>query len=103
MIWADIKCFVAKNNTSFNLDDCMQLVRDRVASITREDWLSRIKHVEEIENKYFSMEPAIDAVTESLVINLGESGSSDNSDDEPHGNEAYDSDMSGVEFLEENV
>lgn len=104
MIWAIIKNYVAKNNTTFKTDDCIKLVNDKISSITSDDWMKRCKHVEKVEDEYLRLEPIIDENSERLVINLGEdSSSTEESDNEKDSSDNDDSDsdatLSGMEAL----
>ncbi|XP_046684781.1 uncharacterized protein LOC124370533 [Homalodisca vitripennis] len=103
MIWSLIKNHVALKNTTFKLNDCIKLVREKVQDITKEEWAKRCQHVINIEKKYMEHEVSIDDITESFIINL-EAGSSDDDSgsDSEHSSHREDSggEMSGVEVLE---
>lgn len=96
MMWATIKNYVAKHNVSFKIDDCIQLVNDKVASITKDEWVSRCNHVKKIEADYRAQEPIIDNLCEQFIINLGED-SDDSSDDD------YASDDNMDEYDDNNI
>lgn len=98
LIWKSLKDYVEKKNAHFTLDSAMQLVEEKCQSMTPEDWISRCRHVQDTEETYIAQEPAIDAVTEQLVIQVG-----DDSDADDDGGDDYDDDdantMSGIEAL----
>lgn len=95
MIWALIKNHVALKNTTFALDDCIRLVREKIDNITKEDWAKRCSHARDVEEKYMLNEVATDEVMDRFVIHLGEQSSdSDWSQD----SDSEDT-LSGVEAL----
>lgn len=98
MIWSTIKNYVALKNTTFVLNDCINLVKESANLITKEEWSSRCQHVRAVEDNYLINEPAIDEMSDRIVVNLGDDSSgSDSSEDDNE--EGSDGGMSGVESL----
>ena len=79
MIWAKVKGEVAELNNTFRLADVERLTNDRV---TREDWESRVAHVEKLQEDDFEKEVARDDTIESVIINLRDSESDTDASDE---------------------
>ena len=52
LIWAQVKGFVAENNTTFRLKDVKELVYGGFGRITKEVWAKAENHVLKIENEY---------------------------------------------------
>ena len=74
LIWAQVKHYVAKNNTTFKMKDVKELVETALTSITSEAWKKCVSHVVDIENYYEKTEHIMQAI-EPVIIHL-------NSDDE---------------------
>lgn len=105
MIWSLIKNHVALNNVTFKLNDSIQLAREKIDSITPDEWSRRCQHARDIEDKYMEHEASIDDITERFIINLEED--SDNSDDvnsidsdDNNHSEVSDGELSGFEELQ---
>ena len=52
LIWAQVKGFVADNNTTFHLKDVKELVYGGIGRITQEVWAKAEDHVIKIETNY---------------------------------------------------
>jgi uncharacterized hydantoinase/oxoprolinase family protein len=52
LIWAQVKGFVAENNTTFHLKDVKELVYGGFGRITKEVWAKAEDHVLKIEKEY---------------------------------------------------
>ncbi|KAJ4444691.1 hypothetical protein ANN_06488 [Periplaneta americana] len=101
LIWADIKQWVAGQNTTFNLEQVMKLCQQRVDGISVAKWEIVCEHVEKIEDEYIEQEGIMENVIESFIITGGDS-SSESDDDEDDDNENHDDnggDISGTESL----
>mgnify|MGYP000256399146 CR=1 FL=1 len=96
-IWASVKDYVAKKNITFNFDDAIKLVNQKLDSITEKEWTSRCMHVIEREKSYLRLERVVDESSEQIIIRLGED--SDTSSDDAETDDDDDSDMSGIEPL----
>lgn len=107
MIWAVLKNYVASKNTTFNLNHCIELVKEKMSQITSEEWRKRCEHARDIEDKYMVNEAAVDAISERFVINVQDDSDSDSSNDSVNiddpdaefSNDDSDGAMSGVECL----
>lgn len=77
LIWAIIKEYVARKNVTFNLNDAIKLLQEKVDLITADDWLSRCQKVVEIEKNYLEAENFIDNISEELIININGDSSED--------------------------
>jgi transposase len=52
LIWAQVKGFVAKNNTTFRLKDAKELTYAAFGKITKDVWTKAEEHVVKIEKEY---------------------------------------------------
>ena len=70
LIWAQVKGFVAKNNTPFRLKDAKELTYAAFGKITRDVWTKTEEHVVKIEKEYCK-ENCIDrSVIEPIIIDF---------------------------------
>lgn len=102
LIWADIKQWVAGQNTTFKLEEVMKLCQQRVDDISVEKWERVCEHVEKIEDEYIEQEGIMENVIESFIITGGDSSSESDDDEGDDHNENHDdngSDISGIESL----
>ena len=51
LIWAQMKGYVARNNTTFKIKDVRELLKYSLNIITKENWKEAIKHVIKEEKK----------------------------------------------------
>ncbi|KAI4466103.1 hypothetical protein MML48_3g00007507 [Holotrichia oblita] len=68
LIRAQVKGYVARHNTSFKLEDVMQLLQQNVNNILSENWKDAMKYVINVENKMWELDNLIGCQVESLVI-----------------------------------
>lgn len=87
-IWSIVKGYVAKRNISLNMQSIMALTKERMETITKEEWQNVCRHVEVEENQYRCRDPHIDSLTENFnfVINTYDE-TSDESDFEENSDE----------------
>lgn len=80
LIWAQVKNWVARNNTTFKLPDVKNLFVEAIGTVTPDNWLNAINHVKKVEQKMWEMDEVIDLQVEPLIItgNVSSSGSSCN-------------------------
>lgn len=97
LIWADIKGFVAKRNTTCSISQAQALCEEKILSMGAKEWEAKCKHVKKIEDEYTAAEPEIDNLIESFVISLG---SDSDTDSDSECLSAEDDEMSGVEELQ---
>ena len=57
LIWAQVKGFVAKNNTTFRLKDVKELTYAAFGKITKDVWTKAEEHVIKIEKEYCKKKP----------------------------------------------
>jgi hypothetical protein len=69
-MWAVVKNWVVMKNVTFQLQDIRKLAEEKFSSITKDEWLSICKHVQEVEEKYIQNEHLVDNIAEELVIIL---------------------------------
>jgi transposase len=77
LIWAQVKGFVAKNNTTFGLKDVKELTYAAFEKITKDVWTKAEEHVVKIEKEYCK-ENCIDrSVIEPIIIDFCDDDSDD--------------------------
>lgn len=82
LIWAQVKGYVAANMKTFKMAELKILLNESLQNIDAEKWQKCIGHVTEtVEPKMNAMDHNVEAITESLVINVG-NDSSDSSESE---------------------
>ena len=69
LIWAQVKHFVAKQNTTFRMSDVKRLLTEALNSITPEKWKKCCEHVIKIEDYYQKTERIMQAI-EPVIIHL---------------------------------
>lgn len=82
LIWAQVKGEVARNNTTFKLNDVRQLLINSFGNVTRENWTNAINHVKKEEERLWSVDINIEELFEPIVIPIGPGNESDSSSDE---------------------
>lgn len=58
LIWAKVEGEVAEKNNTFKISDVEKLLHDALDRVTKEDWITRVKHTENLENEDFEKECA---------------------------------------------
>jgi hypothetical protein len=92
LTWAKVKGEVAQLNT-FRLSGVERLVNEAVDRVTDDDWMSRVRHAEQLQEEDFHKEISRDEVIQRININLGDEiddsestdteGEEDDDSDEP--------------------
>jgi hypothetical protein len=78
LIWAQVKGFVAKNNTTFRLKDVKELTYAAFGKITKDVWTKAEEHVVKIEKEKNCKENCIDrSVIEPFIIDFRDDDSDD--------------------------
>jgi len=85
LIWAQVKCQVAKNNTTFKMCDIERLTYEALDSVTQQDWEKCVRHAEELPDKDNEKEIMKDTMLEPIIMTL----LPDDSDDEENVEEYY--------------
>ncbi len=73
LIWAQIKGWVAKHNTTYKMADVYDLTKKAFDRITPEDWRRACEHVKGVEDEFWELEnlqPAIDPVIVNIASDL---------------------------------
>ena len=77
LIWAQVKGFVAKNNTTFRLKDVKELTYVAFGKITKDVWTKAEEHMVKIEKEYCK-ENCIDrSFIEPIIIDFCDDDSDD--------------------------
>lgn len=92
LIWAEVKGFVAKRNSSCTIAQAQDLCEQKFALIGADEWAAKCQHVKKIEEEYAAAEPLIDNLVESFIISLDSDSDNSSADSEA-------AEMSGVEEL----
>lgn len=79
LIWAQMKGYVARNNTTYKLKDVEVLFQESVKKITPDNWHKCVQHVLKVEEKMWKLDCLIEATVEPLIISLDENESDDES------------------------
>nr|CAH7739220.1 unnamed protein product [Callosobruchus chinensis] len=77
LIWAQVKGHIARQNTTFKLQDVKVLLENAIQLVTPEAWQNAIRHVVQEERKMWQVDHHIDTTLEPVIINLGEESDSD--------------------------
>lgn len=80
LVWADVKGYVARNNTTFKFTDVKKLLKDGLSAVTTEKWKNCVNHVLKIEEKMRGMDNIIDDTVDRIVINVTDSTSESSSE-----------------------
>ena len=67
-----MKGYIARQNVSFKMKDIIQLTHDAIKAVTKDDWASSCRHVEEVERKYWDADIAVEAEMEKIVSYSGD-------------------------------
>ena len=65
-----MKGYIARRNVSFKMTDVIQLTHDAIAAVTKDDWASSCRHVEEVEWRYWDADIAVIAEMKKIVIQV---------------------------------
>ena len=82
LIWADVKRFVATNNSTFKKRDTKTLIEKAFASVSASKWESSCKHVIKIEKEYWSRDNIQPARVNPIIINLDDDSSDEGEDED---------------------
>ncbi|XP_066905957.1 uncharacterized protein [Halyomorpha halys] len=70
LIWAQIKEYVAENNTSFKTSDVLQLTEDKTNAITPEEWAVAVNRTRNIIQEQAELEGIIEERVEETIMSL---------------------------------
>lgn len=79
LIWANIKGYVARHNTTFKFEDVKKLLEDGISQVTNNTWANCVEHVKKIEIKMRGLDQTIDRTTDEFIIRLTDSDSDSDS------------------------
>lgn len=82
LIWANIKGYVARHNTTFKFGDVKKLLEDGISQVTNNAWANCVKHVKEIEINMRGLDQTIDRTTDQFIIHLTDNSDSDSDSSE---------------------
>ncbi|CAH2001242.1 unnamed protein product [Acanthoscelides obtectus] len=78
LIWAEVKNYIAKHNTTFKFCDLKGLFKEALELITAQKWENCIKHVKDkVEKRMWELDNILEEQVEPFIIDIGASGSSD--------------------------
>lgn len=78
LIWAQVKGFVARHNTTFKMKDVKLLFDQAIKEVTPENWRKVVHHVIKEEEKMWDLDHLIDRTVDPLIItSRGDDSSSD--------------------------
>lgn len=80
LVWGQVKNSVARQNTTFKLQDVKELLVTAIGNVTAEAWQNCIKHTLAVEDNMWELDHRIEVVVEPLIISLGESSETDSID-----------------------
>ena len=83
LIWARVKYYIARNNTTFRLSDVKRLVHEAFETITPETWSKCCKRVIEIEEEYKTTENIIENIPPVIIDFASDEEDQIDSDTEP--------------------
>ena len=68
LIWAQMKGFVARNNTTYTLDAVSRLLQESVTKITPPNWKNACDHCYKLEQDYWESDCVMDIIIDPVVI-----------------------------------
>lgn len=77
LIWAKVKGEVAEKNNTFKITDVEKLMHDALDRVTKDDWIARVQHAENLQREDFEKECARAITIDKIIINLAEDSDSD--------------------------
>lgn len=90
LIWAQVKNWVARKNTTFKLPDVKNLFVEAIGIVTTDNWVNAIAHVKTIEQKMWEMDEVVDVQVEPLIITASPSCSSSSSNYTNYNSQSHD-------------
>lgn len=77
LIWAQVKQYVAKKNTTFKFGDMKNIFHEAIEQITPDKWKKCTKHVEnKVETEMWKLDNIMETHVEPIIVNLGEDSDS---------------------------
>lgn len=84
LAWSQIKYYIRSKNTTgeFSIKKLTELTEEAMLHVGADLWKGFMKHVVNIENKYWETDKYMEEITERIIIRLGETDSDDSEDSE---------------------
>ena len=79
LIWARVKCQVAKQNTSMKLKDVKELTHAAIAQVSQADWHKVVQHTIKVEQNHWEIDGLTELI-EPVIIQMDSDDSDDDSD-----------------------
>ncbi|PSN55580.1 hypothetical protein C0J52_12117 [Blattella germanica] len=92
LIWNMVKRKVSEKNMSrVPLSELKQNTRDAFSTITKDDWIGAIRHVNQISDDYWTRDGLLEEELDRIIINVDIDSTDESSDDEIQRESATDS------------
>lgn len=82
LVWADVKNYVARNNTTFKMVDVKRLFEEGLNNIDQAKWKNCVDHVIKEETKLYGLDHAVDKTVDNFIINVTDSSTSSSSEND---------------------
>lgn len=79
LVWSRLKKIVACRNTTFRVNDVLELTKQAFQEITPQDWENNCNHVLKVEAEYRQKDIIVDQEIDRIIINLSEDSDSSSS------------------------
>lgn len=80
LVWAQVKGDVARNNTTFKLNDVKKLMENALNKVTPERWKNCVSHVLKEEDKFWQLDNLVDITLDPIVISVNTQDSDSDSE-----------------------
>lgn len=81
LIWAQVKGEVAKNNSTFEIDDVEKLLNDALDSVTVDNWKKCTDHCHNLQEEDFMKEGLRDEILTPIILTINPDDRSDSESD----------------------
>ena len=81
LIWANIKNYVARKNTTWKIKDVHNLCMEAVAQVTPTNWRDAIQSTIKREDQYWKTDGILEERVGELIISIGDTDSEDSDQD----------------------
>ena len=88
LIWANIKNYVARRNTTWKLKDVQSLCLEAVEQVTPANWRDAVESTIKVENKYWETDGILEERVGELIISLGDTDSEESEESSDSGSES---------------
>lgn len=75
MAWAAIKGYVAKKNVTWNVNQVMELIKEKADMMGESEWMALCAKVKNIEEDYKKSDHVVDTLTDEVIISVSASES----------------------------